>query len=339
MDTENPSLHEAYQGIFNIGAAVSTRTIRREGEFIAEQYNSLTAENQMKFEEIHPEELRYDFEAADEIAEFAQKNGMALRGHTLVWHNQTPDWVFEDADGAPASREAVLERLRSHAHAVMGRYQGKIHAWDVVNEAIEDKSDTYLRETKWLHTAGEDYLEQAFRIAHEADPSALLFYNDYNETDPVKRDKIHRLVRSLLDAGAPVHGIGMQGHWNLYGPPIEEIREAIELYASLGVRLHITELDISSFRFDDRRVDLLKPTDEMEELLTRRYDEIFGLFREYRSAIDSVTFWGAADSHTWLDGFPVRGRLNWPLPFDRELKPKSAFWRILEHSGRQAQGR
>ncbi|NGZ74773.1 endo-1,4-beta-xylanase [Saccharibacillus alkalitolerans] len=332
MDTKTPSLHGAYAGIFNIGAAVSTRTIRREGGFIAAHYNSLTAENQMKFEEIHPEENRYDFAAADEIAEFAEKHGMALRGHTLVWHNQTPDWVFEEKDGSPASREKVLERLRDHAGTVMGRYKGRISAWDVVNEAIEDKSGAYLRETKWLETVGEDYLEQAFRIAHEIDPSAQLFYNDYNETDPAKRDKIHRLVRSLLDAGTPVHGIGMQGHWNLYGPPIEEIREAIELYASLGVRLHITELDISAFRFDDRRTDLLAPTNEMEELLTRRYEEIFRLFREYRSAIDSVTFWGAADSGTWLDGFPVRGRLNWPLPFDRELKPKPAFWSILDQA-------
>lgn len=332
MNTQTPSLHGAYSGTFKIGAAVSTRTIRREGEFIAKHYNSLTAENQMKFEEIHPEESRYDFAAADEIAEFAGKHGMTLRGHTLVWHNQTPDWVFEEADGSPASREKVLGRLRDHATEVMTRYKGRISAWDVVNEAIEDKSDAYLRETKWLSTVGEDYLEQAFRIAHEIDPGAQLFYNDYNETDPVKRDKIHRLVRSLLEAGAPVHGIGMQGHWNLYGPSIEEIREAIELYASLGVRLHVTELDLSAFRFDDQRKDLLEPTQEMQDLLTERYQAIFRLFREYRSAIDSVTFWGVADSGTWLDGFPVRGRLNWPLPFDRQLQPKPAFWSILDQA-------
>ncbi|MEJ8305279.1 endo-1,4-beta-xylanase [Saccharibacillus sacchari] len=330
MDTKTPSLYGAYEGIFHIGAAVSTRTIRREGEFIASHYNSLTAENQMKFEEIHPEESSYDFDAADEIMKFAEKNGMAVRGHALVWHNQTPDWVFEEADGTPASRERVLERLHSHAHAVMSRYRGRIHAWDVVNEAIEEKTEAYLRETKWLTTVGEDYLEQAFRIAHAADPSAQLFYNDYNETDPIKRDKIYRLVRSLLEVGAPVHGMGMQGHWNLHGPSIDEIREAIERYASLGVRLHITELDVSAFDFEDRRSDLLAPTDEMQEMLTQRYDDIFRLFREYRNFIDSVTFWGAADNHTWLDGFPVRGRLNWPLPFDRELKPKPAFWRIVE---------
>ncbi|OWA37610.1 1,4-beta-xylanase [Saccharibacillus sp. O16] len=332
MENQTPSLYQAYDGMFKIGAAVSTRTIQREGEFIATHYNSLTAENQMKFEEIHPEEDRYDFAAADEIAAFAKRHGMTMRGHTLVWHNQTPDWVFEEADGSPASREKVLDRLREHARTVMSRYRGQISAWDVVNEAIEDKSESYLRETKWLSTVGEDYLEQAFRIAHEADPNVQLFYNDYNETDPVKRDKIHRLVRSLLDAGAPVHGIGMQAHWNLYGPSLEEIREAIELYASLGVRLHITELDISAFRFDDRRTDLLEPTAEMQELLTQRYEGIFRLFREYRAAIDSVTFWGAADSGTWLDGFPVRGRLNWPLPFDRQLQPKPAFWSILDQT-------
>ncbi|MCQ4085392.1 endo-1,4-beta-xylanase [Saccharibacillus sp. JS10] len=334
MNTEIPSLHQAYTGTFKIGAAVSTRTLRREGSFIAKHYNSLTAENQMKFEEIHPDLDRYDFAAADEIVDFAMQHGMALRGHTLVWHNQTPNWVFEKEDGTPASREQVLERLRSHAQTVMGRYIGKIQAWDVVNEAIEDKSEEYLRETKWLSTVGEDYLEQAFRIAHEVDPSAQLFYNDYNETNPVKRDKIYRLVRSLLDVGTPIHGIGMQGHWNLYGPSIDEIREAIELYASLGLRLHITELDISSFDFEDRRSDLKAPTDEMAQRLTHRYDEIFKLLTEYRSEIDSVTFWGAADNGTWLDGFPVRGRLNWPLPFDRELQPKPSFWKILEHGQR-----
>ena len=329
MERETPSLQEAYTDLFRIGAAVSTETLRREQEFVARHYNSLTAENQMKFEEIHPEEDRYTFEAADEIVDFAVRHKMAVRGHTLVWHNQTPAWVFQE-DGGQASRTQVLKRLEEHTYTVMRRYAGRIGAWDVVNEAVEDGAAGYLRQTPWLDCVGEDYLEQAFHIAHRADPDALLFYNDYNETDPLKREKIHRLVGSLKAAGAPVHGIGMQGHWNLYGPPIDEIKEAIELYISLGVRLHITELDLSAFRFEDRRTDLAAPTPEMEELLTVRYEEIFRLFREYRSAIDSVTFWGAADTRTWLDGFPVRGRLNWPLPFDRKLQAKPAFWRIVE---------
>lgn len=326
-----PALHEAYAGLFKIGAAVNTGMLQREGELIARHFNSLTAENQMKFGELHPEENRYDFAAADEIAAFATRHKMGLRGHTLVWHNQTSDWVFTDpSTGGPASRELLLKRLKSHIDTVAGRYKGKIYAWDVVNEAVEDKGDQILRSTKWLELIGEDYLLQAFRLAHEADPKALLFYNDYNETDPIKRVKIYNLVRSLLEKGAPIHGIGMQAHWNIYGPTVEEIREAIELYASLGVQLHVTELDVSMFRFDDKRADLTEPTPEMEELQERRYEEIFRLFREYQSVITSVTFWGASDEYTWLDDFPVQGRKNWPLLFDTQHQPKRSFWRVVD---------
>ncbi|MFC9709222.1 endo-1,4-beta-xylanase [Paenibacillus sp. NPDC056933] len=330
MPTEIPSLHTAFDSKFKIGAAVNTKTLHSEGAFIAKHYNSITAENQMKFEEIQPEEGRYTFEAADEIVDFAVGKGLAVRGHTLVWHNQTPAWVFRDASGALASRELLLSRLKQHIDTVVGRYKGHIYAWDVVNEAIEDKSDLVMRDTPWLQLLGEDYLLQAFKMAHEADSGALLFYNDYNETDPIKREKIYNLVRSLREKGAPVHGIGMQGHWNIHGPSVEEIRLAIERYASLDVQLHITELDLSVFQFEDRRTDLTAPTAEMAELQERRYEEIFQLFREYESSITSVTFWGAADNYTWLDNFPVRGRKNWPFVFDQHLQPKESFWRIIK---------
>ena len=186
-----------------------------------------------------------------------------------------------------------------------------------------------MRSTKWLEILGEDYIRHAFEAAHEADPNALLFYNDYNETEPVKRDKIYKLVRSLKEKGVPIHGIGMQGHWNIYGPSLDEIRQAIELYASLDLQLHITELDLSMFHFEDRRTDLLVPTEQMVELQEQRYEDIFRLFKEYRDVITSVTFWGAADNYTWLDNFPVRGRKNWPFLFDGELQPKKAFWRVI----------
>ncbi|MFC5451014.1 endo-1,4-beta-xylanase [Paenibacillus aestuarii] len=329
MYNKVPNLHEAYHGIFRIGAAVSPKTIRSEGDFIARHYNSITAENQMKFEEIHPEEERYTFEAADELMEFALQNGIAVRGHTMVWHNQTSDWVFEGPSGGPADKDLVLLRMKEHIRMVASRYKGKVYAWDVVNEAIEDKADLVMRSTKWLDILGEDYIRHAFEAAHEADPNALLFYNDYNETEPVKRSKIYNLVRSLKEKGVPIHGIGMQGHWNIHGPSVDEIRQAIELYASLDLQLHITELDISMFHFEDRRTDLTAPTVQMVELQQRRYEEIFGLFKEYRGVITSVTFWGAADNYTWLDNFPVRGRKNWPFLFDVNLQPKQAFWRVI----------
>lgn len=324
-----PSLHEAFGEVFRIGAAVSSSVIFRHGPFISRHYNSITAENEMKMGEVHPSEEQYTFEAADSLFDFAEENGIGVRGHTLLWHNQTGDWIFQNAEGGACTKEELLERLRTHIETVAGRYRGRVYAWDVVNEAIEDKSDLYLRQSQWLDILGEDFIRHAFEIAHEVDPDAMLFYNDYNETDPVKRVKIYNLVRSLLDNNVPIHGIGMQAHWNIYGPSIEEIRESLELYASLGVKIHITELDLSVFQFDDLRADLQAPTKEMQELQEKRYEEIFRLFLEYKDVIDSVTFWGVADDYTWLDYFPVQGRKNWPFLFNERLEPKPVFWRVI----------
>lgn len=324
------SLAEAYRDLFDIGAAVNATTLESSKRLLQRHYNSLTAENDMKFERIHPEPGVYSFDIADRIAQFAGDNGLRMRGHTLVWHNQTPSWVFRGADGGTASREELLQSMNQHIQAVAGRYKGRVYCWDVVNEVIEDKADVWLRQSPWLDIIGEDFIEKAFEFAHAADPEAQLFYNDYNECNPEKRDKIVRLLKSLKEKGVPIHGMGLQGHWNLEGPSLEEIRQAIESYASLGLRLHITELDISVFAFDDKRTDLQEPTAEMIELQAQRYDSVFALFREYRDAIDSVTFWGAADDYTWLHDFPVRGRRNWPLVFDRSHQPKASFHRITQ---------
>ncbi|KAA9005335.1 endo-1,4-beta-xylanase [Paenibacillus spiritus] len=325
-----PSLKETFRKHFKVGAAVSTRILEAQGDFIAGHFSSVTAENEMKPEEIHPEEERYDFAAADRIIDWAGKNGIAVRGHTLVWHNQVPAWMFLEKDGTPVARERLLERMREHIRTVVGRYKGRAYAWDVVNEAVDDKTDRALRPSPWLDIIGPDFIQAAFEAAHEADPEALLFYNDYNETDPVKREKIYELLRSLLEQGAPIHGVGLQAHWNIYEPSLAEIREAIERYASLGLRLHITELDLSMYRFEDRRNDLDFPSVEMMSLQRQRYEEIFGLFREYADVIDSVTFWGVADDYTWLDYFPVRGRKNWPFLFDEKLRPKASFWSVTD---------
>jgi len=324
----NQTLREAYQGVFDIGAAVNARTIRSAGELIGAQYNSITAENEMKPERVHPEEDRYTFEEADEIVAFARANGLRMRGHTLVWHNQTPDWFFEDGRGGKATKEAALARLRSHIRTVVKRYAGDVYCWDVVNEAVDDAGPGTLRATKWLDVVGPSYIAKAFEFAHEADPKALLFYNDYNESHPAKRERIYALVQSLVDSGAPIHGVGLQAHWNVYDPPLDDIRRAIERYASLGLRLHITEMDVSMFAFDDRRTDLAAPTEDMLALQEERYESFFRVFLEFREAIDSVTFWGAADDYTWLHDFPVRGRTNWPLLFDARHQPKRAFNRV-----------
>jgi endo-1,4-beta-xylanase len=320
-----------YKDAFHIGAAVNPITIESQRSLLAYHFNSLTAENEMKFSSVHPQEELYTFENADVIAAFAREHGTALRGHTLVWHNQTPDWLFENETGGLVERGVLLERLKAHIQTVVGRYKDIIYAWDVVNEVISDDADdqnAYLRPSKWLDIAGENFIAKAFEFAHEADPQALLFYNDYNESDPHKRERIFRLVRSLLDQDVPIHGVGLQAHWNLYDPSLNDMRAAIERYAQLGLQLQLTELDVSVFRFEDRRTDLVQPSQEMLELQAERYESIFRLLHEYKEHISAVTFWGAADDYTWLDNFPVRDRKNWPFLFDESHRPKEAYQRV-----------
>ena len=323
-----PSLREIYKGYFHIGAAVSPLTIQTQKELLVNHVSSITAENHMKFEHLQPTEGEFTFEQADEIVHFALSNNMVVRGHTLVWHNQTPTWMFYDRGGKPIGRELLFERLKAHISTVVQRYKGKVYCWDVVNEAVADEDNDLLRISRWSEVAGMEFIEKAFLYAREADPNALLFYNDYNESFPEKREKIYKLVKSLLEKHIPVDGIGMQAHWSLTRPTLEEIRLAIERYASLGVQLHITELDISMFEFDDHRNDLIKPTDQMVDKQAERYDQIFSLFKEYSDVIRNVTFWGIADDYTWLDNFPVKQRKNWPFLFDENHQPKPAFWKV-----------
>ncbi|WP_160034898.1 endo-1,4-beta-xylanase [Paenibacillus sp. An7] len=330
--TEAP-LKDLYKDAFQIGAAVNPTTIVTQESLLTYHFNSLTAENEMKFESLHPQEEVYTFEKADIIAAFAKEHNMALRGHTLVWHNQTAGWLFENGTGGLAERDVLLARLREHIETVVGRYKDVIYSWDVVNEAISDDANdenAFLRPSKWLDIAGENFIAKAFEFAHEADPQALLFYNDYNESHPHKRERIYRLVRSLLDQGVPIHGVGLQAHWNLNDPSLDDIRAAIERYAELGLQLQLTELDMSVFRFEDRRTDLIQPTQDMLELQAARYESIFRVLYEYREHISAVTFWGAADDYTWLDGFPVRGRKNWPFLFDEAHHPKEAYQRVAQ---------
>ena len=323
-----PRLKDLFENDFLIGAAVNPHTIQTQEQLLSEHYNSITAENEMKFVSVHPSEELYTFDDADRLAAFARKHGMKMRGHTLVWHNQTTDWLFDNGHGGLTDKDTLYARLKAHIDTVVGRYKQDIYAWDVVNEVISDEGDTLLRTSKWTEIAGSEFISKAFEYAHAADPDALLFYNDYNESNPAKRDKIYTLLKTLIDQGTPIHGVGLQAHWNLYSPPLDEIRAAIEKYASLGLQLQLTELDVSMFAFDDKRVDLKEPTAEMLELQASRYEEMFSLLREYREVITSVTFWGAADDYTWLDNFPVRGRKNWPFLFDGNHQPKPAFHRI-----------
>jgi endo-1,4-beta-xylanase len=329
-------LKDHYKDYFPMGVAVSPRVLSGpEAELIKRHFNSITAENAMKMGPIHPEENRYNWQDADAIAAFAQANGLKMRGHTLCWHNQTPAWFFKDAEGKTVSREVLLSRLKDHITTVAGRYKGKIYAWDVVNEAIDDNDSKGLRESEFLKIIGEDYIAKAFEYAHAADPNAKLFYNDYNTENPGKRQRIYKLVKDLKDAGVPIHGVGLQAHWSINGPSAAEIANSVKIFSSLGLEVQITELDVSVYpsengRREKRADESDQFTPEMEQKQLEFYKNAFKVLREHRQQITSVTFWNVSDKSSWLDNFPVRGRKNYPLLFDQNLQPKKAYYEVVK---------
>ena len=335
QEEDTKGLKDYYQDYFPIGVALAPRNLQgKEEKLILKHFNSITAENVMKIINIHPEESKFDWKDADKLVDFGVANSMRVRGHTLCWHRQVPQWFFTDEDENAVSCDILLARLKEHITEVVSRYKGRIYAWDVVNEVIDDDPKRFLRESPWSSICGEDFIAKAFEYAHAADPDAVLFYNDYNTTDPQKRDKIYKLVKGLRDNGVPVHGIGMQGHWSVYGPGESDLREAIKTYASLGVEIHITELDVSVYPPESERRKL-RPgestdfTPEMEQKQLEQYRMIFKVFRENKDLISSVTFWNLSDKRSWLDNFPVRGRKNYPLLFDQQLKPKRVYWEVV----------
>ncbi len=234
------------------------------------------------------------------------------------------------------SKAVLLQRLKDHITTVMSRYKGKIYAWDVVNEAIDDDSSLFLRNTPWYRICGEEYIARAFEYAHAADPEAILFYNDYNTEHPNKRERIYRLLKHLLDAGVPVHGVGLQGHWNLNDPTQEELAATIERFRSLGLQIQITELDMSVLppKSQRNRAWRAQPdmyTPQLEQQQTARYAQMFEVFRRYKGVLTGVTFWNVSDKHSWLDQTPsAKGRKNYPLLFDAQLQPKKAWFAVTD---------
>lgn len=261
---------------------------------------------------------------------------MKVRGHTLVWHQQNPGWLFTNAKGDTVSKEVLLSRMKSHIQAVMSRYKGKIYAWDVVNEALDDDRTKYLRDSPWLRICGEDYIEKAFQYAHEADPDALLFYNDYKTEHPERRDRIYRLLKRLKDANVPVHGIGLQAHWNLKDPTQQELIHTIDRFCSLGLQVQVTELDISVLPEKTLRdsVWLAAPdtyTPELEQRHIAQYESVFNVFKAYKDHLTGVTFWNLSDRDTLLDQTPsAKGKRNFPLLFDAVLQPKKVFYKVVD---------
>lgn len=344
-----PALREVFKGVFRIGAALNPGHVAEttspgvEQALVLRHFDSLTPENALKWGPVHPRPGEYAFGQADRFVEFGVAHGMDVIGHTLVWHSQTPRWVFEGADGALPSREVLLERMRDHIHTVVGRYKGRIRGWDVVNEALND--DGSLRASPWLKGIGEDYLVKAFEYAHEADPQAELYYNDYSLEGRRKREGAVRLLRKLQESGARVTGVGMQGHYGLEWPSVQEIGNTVEAFAGLGLKVMITELDVNVLptpggggadvgtRFaEDPKLNPYREglPEEVQQRLARRYAGIFEVLLKHRKDITRVTFWGVTDRGSWLNHFPIRGRTNHPLLFDREGRPKAAFQAVVD---------
>ncbi|MDF7811620.1 endo-1,4-beta-xylanase [Hymenobacter sp. YC55] len=329
-------LKDYYKDYFLVGVAVSPQALKgAEAELIKQQFNSITPENAMKMGPIHPDENRYFWKDADEIVQFAQDNKLRVRGHNLLWHEQTPKWLFKDAAGKQVSKEVLLKRLKDHIDTVVKRYKGKIYAWDVVNEAISDNPQEYLRNSEWYQICGEDFIAKAFEYAHAADPKAVLFYNDYNTERPEKRERVYKLLKKLKDAKVPIDAVGLQGHWSLQEPTEAELRKAIEQYSSLGLKVQITELDVSIYPWEkDRREKRPGESDaytpELEQKQTEQYKMFFKVFRDYKNVLTGVTFWNISDKYTWLDTYPVAGRKNYPLLFDQNQKPKKAYWEVVK---------
>ncbi len=335
ISSEKTSLKEVYSAYFPMGVAVSSRSVSGEtSALILDHFVSITPENDMKIGPIHPQPDTFNWEPADRIVAFARENGLKVRGHTLCWHNQVPSWWYQDDAGADLSKDSLLARMKDHIFQVAGRYKDDIYAWDVVNEAISDKQDEFYRDSKWYQICGEEFIQRAFEYAHEAAPNALLFYNDYSEINPVKREKIYQLVKNLKEAGVPIDGVGLQGHWSIYEPSEEVLRSTIDAFTDLGVQIQITELDVSVYpKEHSRRARTAEDddtlTEEMKTKQAEQYEMIFRVFREKKDAIQAVTFWNISDRQSWLDNFPVQGRKDYPLLFDQNFQPKESYYKVV----------
>jgi endo-1,4-beta-xylanase len=318
-----------------IGVAINQRqfdgTDAAAADMITKQFNQISPENVLKFQPTQPAADRYAFHAADSYVQFGLDRHMQVVGHNLVWHSQTGAWVFQGLDGKPADRDTLLARMRDHIRTVVGRYKSKIHGWDVVNEAIDE--DGSMRKSPWQVGIGDDYVAKAFEFAHDADPDAELYYNDFDLEKAAKRAGVNKLVRDLQTRKLRIDGIGNQAHWRLETPTIDEIDQALVELHGTGLKVMYSELDINLLSNTPRGADPATANpypnglpDEIQQQLARRYADVFGVFLKHRDAVTRVTFWGLSDADSWLN----RGRMNYPLLWDRQRQPKPAFTAVVE---------
>ncbi|QJD79258.1 endo-1,4-beta-xylanase [Spirosoma rhododendri] len=335
-----PSLKDAFKKDFGIGTCLNVAQIEeRDPEmtaFIASQFNMATPENVMKSALVHPGWDTYTFEMADKLVEFGKKHNIKINGHTLVWHSQLPGFVR-----GIHSQDSLRTFFTDHIKTVAGRYKGKVFSWDVVNEALNE--DGTLRKSVFLNYLGDNYITDAFRLAQEASPGTELYYNDYNNEQPAKRAGCIAIIKKIKDAGVRIDGVGIQGHWHVGKVPLAEIEESINQYAALGLKVMFTELDIEVLPRNFQGADVGQRMtanatsnpypdalpDSVQTQLAADYEALFKLFLKHKDKVSRVTFWGVNDGDSWLNGWPVRGRTNYPLLFDRKNQPKPAFYKVI----------
>ncbi len=343
-------LKDYYSDNFLIGAAIFPGLFDNQvsAELIKTHFSTITPENDMKWASLHPVLDQYRFERADKIAEFAQANNIKLIGHTLVWHSQLGQGVFtkegSNDPNALVDKDTLNKRIKDHIFTVAGRYKGKVHGWDVVNEALNE--DGSYRKSGFYKIAGDEYIEKAFEYAHMADPDAELYYNDYNLVIPEKREGAVRIIKKLREKGLRIDAVGIQGHWDLKFPELIEIENTIRQFSELGVKVMFTELDVSVLPspWNTPSADIGIRHEKNEEMnpykdglpesvsdeLAKRYCDVFTIFNKYKDKISRITFWGLHDGISWKNNFPIPGRADYPLLFDRNMKPKKTYFSVVD---------
>lgn len=334
------NLASAYKDYFSIGVALSKTDTQSEAvrRMVLDNFDSVTHEFAMKWSQVEVKQGIYDFSHIDSFVALNAGADKRIIGHTLVWHKANPDWLFkQEAIKPTAARDFYLDKLKTYIFTMMGRYRGKIYGWDVVNEAFN--YDGSFRKSPWLDTIGEDYIEKAFEFAHQADPNAELYYNDYGLVNSKKQTAVAALVQRLKVKGIPIHAIGIQGHYSLTYPDLTKLDETIQRFAKLGVKVMITELDVSVLPFpgqEERGEDALisaerftelnpyseQLPDKIQQQHTNRYRDLFCVFLKHKNTVSRVTFWGLTDSRSWRNNWPLEGRTDYPLLYDRNLQPK-----------------
>jgi len=344
------TLKDAFKNDFLVGAALNEAEFTGQNSnaaaLVRAQFNTISPENVLKWESVHPQPDQYDFSAADHYVQFGRSNGMFIVGHTLVWHSQTPNWVFADAQGHPVDRDTLLARMRDHISTVVGRYRGKVGGWDVVNEALNE--DGTLRESAWEKIIGEDYLLKAYQFAHEADPQAELYYNDFSLENTPKRNGAIALIKKLQAQGVHIAAVGLQGHYKMDWPTPRQVGETIGAFSRLGVKSMITEFDMdvlpAATKSQAAEVSMnfalsaeLNPytnglPDSVQQKLAQRYADLFTVLVKHHAQVRRVTFWGVTDEDSWLNNWPVKNRTAYPLLFNRDGRPKPAFNAVIQAS-------